>query len=496
MDSNLKELVDVLPQLNGTPDVSLELVKPLTVPTDSIALKKIEQLDNEAKLRWKHKLVVEPALSRSLVSFQANKKRAVYRWFKYKEAFSAGLLEYLHERYQFGGGTLLDPFAGSGTALFTAGTFSLRAEGIELLPIGQRIISTKQIIDWELEAKDIKRLEHWFNEKPWKDCKHPKPIPELRITRGAYPEETAKGIGSFLATSENESSRVKSILMFSLLCILENISFTRKDGQYLRWDYRSGRRHGKKLFDKGVILGFEQAITDKLGQIVADLKDSDMPSELFELPQKRTEIKLHSGSCLEIMPTLKANSFNCLITSPPYCNRYDYTRTYALELALLGVDEDGLTKMRQEMLSCTVENRAKDLIALNPKWKTAIECADNHELLQAVLAYLEWLKELDLLNNNGIARMVRGYFYEMACVIAESARVLKPGALLIMVNDNVRYAGASISVDIILSELAESMGFEVDQILVLPNGKGNSSQQMGAHGREQLRKCVYVWRKI
>jgi hypothetical protein len=31
--------------------------------------------------------------------------------------------------------------------------------------------------------------------------------------------------------------------------------------------------------------------------------------------------------------------------------------------------------------------------------------------------------------------------------------------------------------------------------LVLPNGKGNSSQQMGAHGRDVLRKCVYIWRK-
>jgi len=45
------------------------------------------------------------------------------------------------------------------------------------------------------------------------------------------------------------------------------------------------------------------------------------------------------------------------MTSPPYCNRYDYTRTYALELALLGIDEQGLLRLRQEMLSCTVENR-------------------------------------------------------------------------------------------------------------------------------------------
>jgi len=162
---------------------------------------------------------------------------------------------------------------------------------------------------------------------------------------------------------------------------------------------------------------------------------------------------------------------------------------------LLGVDEAELLKLRQEMLSCTVENRVKDLLAINPKWKRAIGAADNQELLQAVLSYLDSQKQLGLLNNNGIPRMVRGYFYEMACVIAECARVLKPGAPLIMVNDNVRYAGAGISVDIILSEIAEKVGFEVEQILVLPNGKGNSSQQMGAHGRDPLRKCVYIWRK-
>jgi len=64
-----------------------------------------------------------------------------------------------------------------------------------------------------------------------------------------------------------------------------------------------------------------------------------------------------------------------------------------------------------------------------------------------------------------------------------------------MVNDNVRYAGVSISVDLILSDIARTIGFEVEQILILPIGKGNSSQQMGLHGRDQLRKCIYVWRK-
>jgi hypothetical protein len=164
-------------------------------------------------------------------------------------------------------------------------------------------------------------------------------------------------------------------------------------------------------------------------------------------------------------------------------------------LALLGADEKSLATLRQTMLSCTVENRAKDLLKINPKWTNAIAAADEQELLQAILKYLEAQKTQGLLNNNGIPRMVRGYFYEMACIIAECARVIKTNAPLIMVNDNVRYAGASISVDMILSAIAERLGFYVENILVLPSGKGNSSQQMGEHGRDELRKCIYIWRK-
>jgi hypothetical protein len=143
-----------------------------------------------------------------------------------------------------------------------------------------------------------------------------------------------------------------------------------------------------------------------------------------------------------------------------------------------------------------VENKAKDLLAINADWEKAIGIADNQKLLQKILKYLEVEKDEGRLNNDGILRMVRGYFYEMACVIMESARVLKSNAPLIMVNDNVRYAGISISVDLILSDFAKNLGFKVEKILVLPIGKGNSSQQMGEHGREVLRKCVYVWRKI
>jgi len=110
---------------------------------------------------WTVRWSVQPSLTRSLVSFQANKSRPFYRWYKYKEAFSASLVEYLLHKYRISKGTILDPFAGSGTALFAASEVGIDADGIELLPIGQQIIATKKLLDSGLDAADFDRLNLW-----------------------------------------------------------------------------------------------------------------------------------------------------------------------------------------------------------------------------------------------------------------------------------------------------------------------------------------------
>ncbi len=462
-------------------------------------LERIAIADERLRDRFAAKMTVNGDLDRTLVSFQANKNETGHRWCKYKEGFSAELIRYVLKRSQVEEGTVLDPFAGSGTTLFVASELGLDSVGIELLPSSAEIIEVRAALA-KADASSMARAIGEFTDKaPWQADGPVQDFPHLRITAGAFPKDTERSLGRYLF----EASRVRDpllrrVLRFAAMCILESISFTRKDGQYLRWDQRSGRCLGKKRFDKGRIVPFAEAISAKLREIISDLVPQDRL--LFDPAPKATKpgsIDLHRGSCLDILPKLPAGSFNAIVTSPPYCNRYDYTRTYALELAMLGVGEQELRSLRQAMLSCTVENREKadlDRTFSRECYGRALAAMESQEVLNQILDYLEFCRISGTINNPGIPRMVRNYFWESALLIFESARILRPGGVFVMVNDNVRYQGAHVPVDLILADFAEKAGYVVETIWVLPKGKGNSSQQMGLHGREEIRKCVYIWR--
>jgi DNA modification methylase len=448
--------------------------------------------------KYKSKFIINPKLTRSLISFQANKSEPLYRWFKYKEGFSSKFVKYILEHFKDSDKkqVVLDPFSGIGTTITTAIQNGFDAIGIELLPPG--ILATEaRLISHRIDLNTLKDCYRELEIINYKNTLIEKEyfFKHLTITKGAFPPETEIGIAVINKYIKNQivDPDIKILIRFAVNSILEDISFTRKDGQYLRWDSRSPRKL-KSKFNKGIISPFKERFLQKVNEMISDI-------EGFKFKPHKNQFQLITGSSLFELHKIANESVDLVITSPPYCNRYDYTRTYALELAFNGVDTNSIKNLRQTLLSATVENKSKfhelndfyTSIGKESVFKILTENFRNTEALNEAISSLHYHRSI--LNNKNIPIMVANYFFEMNLIIAELARVLKPKGKIIMVNDNVRYNGDEISVDLILSEFGAKIGLKTDYIWMLERGKGNSSQQMGTHGRQELRKCVYLWSK-
>ena len=124
----------------------------------------------EVEQRYHNIISVNSDLTRQLVSFQANKGAPFYRWFRYKEGFSRRLVHYILDTLCPRRGRLLDPFAGTGTALFAASERGWSTDGIELMPsatyaISARLAAMNVDIDRFREAAQRIFEDHWRNIK-------------------------------------------------------------------------------------------------------------------------------------------------------------------------------------------------------------------------------------------------------------------------------------------------------------------------------------------
>jgi hypothetical protein len=438
--------------------------------------------------KFASRMIVDESLARSKVSFQSS-KGAPFQWFKYKEAFSENLVESVLGETK---GRILDPFAGIGTTLFAAARKGWDAWGIELMPVGIAVMQARQsAYEVDLAVFDKVLSEFWaFSlDKPGKYR-----FPHLKITEKAFPQETEDEISAYMDFVDGiESTDVKKLFWFACMAVLEEVSYTSKDGQYLRWDRRCGRKMRAK-YEKRYMEPFHAAIRLKLSDMRMDIAGRGDPFP--------GQVNIEWGSCLSLLPRF-GDGFDLIMTSPPYANRYDYTRSYALELAFSGCSDDDVKNMRQNMLTSTVENRSKRQRLLDD----FMYARASNRFIKAEVDFLQHPATCEIrgvlmkaamdgrLNNEYVVGMVMGYLYEMNLMISETAQLLFPGGRFVMVNDNVQYGGEEVPIDLLLSDFAEKAGLEVERIAVLPRGKGNSSQQMGKFGRKEMRKCVYHWRK-
>lgn len=458
-------------------------------------------------------LEVTEKFNRQSVSYQLSKKDVLHSWLKYKEGFSSYLVNILlDEMGAVAGDWVMDPFMGSGTTALVCQMRGIKSIGYDVMPISEVSIKAKSAV-MRYDANEIRRLIEDVKNLTVPADYH-KSTPYITITRDAYPQENELFLAYIHDWNEQSvySPEAKNLLTLCIINSLERCSYTTKSGQYLGWDCRSKKvleankvraSKGQKLlpekYVRAKILNSKATILDELTHVLVDI----------ELIQKnaidtvRAELDFIPRSALYELPLVEKDRLKGVITSPPYCNRYDYTRTYALELVYLGLGENEIKKMRQGLLSCTVESKSKidDLkdfyssIGQSERFDCIYTTIRENKAFSEVMAALVKRKDNGDLNNNGIIRMVEGYFTELAFIYAELYRVCKPGAMVAFVNDNVRYGGEVIPVDFLSSSFAEQFGFKIKTIYALKQQKGNSSQQMAKFGRVALRKGITVWTK-
>ncbi len=458
-------------------------------------------------------LEVTDRFNRQSVSYQLSKHDMLHSWLKYKEGFSAELVNLLLDEFGIkAGDTILDPFFGSGTTGLVCHMRDINSIGYDIMPVSTVAVQAKTAVmrydtgELKRMAADIERL------RVPKD--YTRQTPAITITKDAYPMENARFL-QYLSEWRDQavySDEAKNLLTLCIINSLEPCSYTIKSGQYLGWDSRSPKvasanirrkETGKKPLARKMV---REIIGDSKETILQELEHVISEIDVIQKqagPEKKARVYYQQESALKKLPVMEENSIDGVITSPPYCNRYDYTRTYALELVYLGLNEETIKEMRQNQLSCTVESRPKteqmeayyQKIGAGERFREISSVIRDNAVLKEILTALNARKEHGDLNNNGVIRMVEGYFTELAFLYAELYRVCKKGAQVAFVNDNVRYGGEVIPVDFLSCLFAEQFGFHVKKVYCLQQKKGNSSQQMAKFGKVPLRKSITIWEK-
>ena len=159
---------------------------------------------------------------------------------------------------------------------------------------------------------------------------------------------------------------------------------------------------------------------------------------------------------------LAPESIDAVITSPPYPNEKDYTRTVRLESVLLGFldDRDSLRAVKRDLVRSNTRSVYKhdDDDSWLEQFPKITELADQIEQ-----------KRQELGKTSGFERMyhrvTRLYFGGMARHLASLRTALRPGAqLAYVVGDQASYFRIMIRTGTLLAEIAERLGYELTGI--------------------------------
>lgn len=399
--------------------------------------------------------LVEDFSFEKLTGFQANKNRPIHRWFKYLQGFSADLVDsFLIEWEVNENHIILDPFCGVGTTLLSCQNKGIPSVGIDISPVAL-MAANEKIAPYPLPSDIEESLSDIFV------FKHPQSrVPDYDIVHKGFGlvslEQFLRLKGQIIRIT---NPNVRSILLFALGTIVDEVSLVKKDGAHYRY-VKSPRTED--------VFG---AFKRKVSEIINDIH----LRENSPFPIGKAWARVSSGDARTL--PLSDKSIDFIITSPPYLNRDNYIAQSKLELFLL------------DLVHSFKEYRAVTFKTLQSHVE-AKPFEKQNEILPIIKELLKVLKGRHYSNPKNLD-MIVGYFSDMNKVIMEIGRVIKPGGLIALVIGNCCWSGVLIEVDKILATLARSQGLEVREIRVA-RYKLNSAQQIARYGKKHVRESILI----
>ena len=210
----------------------------------------------------------------------------------------------------------------------------------------------------------------------------------------------------------------------------------------------------------------------------------NMAEDLAEWrPKREASAVVHHADSREVSDLLEPASIDAVITSPPYPNEKDYTRTTRLESVLLGFlsSREELRQLKRGML----RSNTRGVYRLDDDDQWVVD----HPEVQRIAREIEE-RRIELKKTSGFERMyhrvTKLYFGGMAKHFAALQTKLRPGAkLAYVVGDQASYLRIMIRTGTILADNAESQGYRVLGIDLFRT-------RLATATREQLREEVVL----
>lgn len=415
--------------------------------------------------------------------------RAVHDWYRFVLSFPPHFVRECVAEFGLAPGShVLDPFCGTGTTLVECKKLGIASEGLEPSPVACFASRTK--VNWAVSPAGL--LEH--SSRVARLTSDKLRAEGFSETDGLPLFRSGSGVLRRLRTLPPEAMRlllknsISPVPLHKTLVLLETLEANRDERFHA---------HERLALAKALVNGISNLCFGPevgVGPVRSDAPVVELwlaavraMAEDLRAVAARQDVPavVHQADARAIRQVVAPASVDAVITSPPYPNEKDYTRTTRLEAVLLGFLRTRADL--QALKRCLVRSNTRGVY----KEDDDDVFVAHHPEIQRLAREIE-ARRLALGKTSGFerlyARVTQLYFGGMARHLADLRAVLRPGArLAYLVGDQASYLRVMIRTGRLLADLAASLGYEVSEIRLFRTRWATAT-------RDQLREEVVLLR--